>query len=158
MNFFPEKMDRKQLADILEEIGYLLELKGENPFKARAYYKAARLFREEDIDPQELVESGGLSSLPGIGDALAKKITELVRTGKLTYYKKLKASISDGLIKIMKIPGMGPRRANSVYRKLGIEGTQDLLHACRSGQLAVVRGFNKELIRSISDFLEKMDK
>ena len=147
-------MDCEQLSDILEEIGNLLELKGENPFKARAYYNAARLFREGDIEPDELVESGRLRSMPGIGEALAKKITELVRTGRLTYYEKLRDSIPDGLITIMRIPGIGPRKAYTISQKLGIENVADLKSACRDGRIASLRGLDEEIIRAIIEYSE----
>ena len=149
-------MDREKVSEILEEIGNLLELKGENPFKARAYYNVARLFREGDLDPGELVERGRLGSIPGIGDALAKKITELVKTGRLPYHERLKDSIPDGLITIMRIPGIGPRRAYTVYRKLGIETVNDLESACRDGRLLSLRGFDEENVQSIIEYIEKI--
>ena len=149
-------MDRDKLSDILEEIGNLLELKGENPFKARAYYTAARLFRERDIEPCELVESGRLRLKPGIGDALVGKITELVKTGKLVYHDRLKDSIPEELITIMRIPGIGPRRAYTMYRKLGIEKVHDLEKACRDGRLESLKGFNKKIVQSIMEYLERI--
>ena len=153
---FSKKIDSEKLSDILKEIGNLLELKGENPFKARAYYNAARLFREGDIEPYETVESGKLRSMPGIGEALAKKITELISTGRLAYYEKLKDSISEELITIMRIPGIGPRRAYTVYSKLGIEKVTDLESACRNGRLVSLKGFDEKIAQSIIEYIERM--
>lgn len=148
-------MDRETLAGILEEIGSLLELAGENPFKARAYYNAARLFRGGDLDPQELVEHGGLRDLPGIGDALVKKITELVQTGGLAYLDSLRASIPSGLIDIMRIPGIGPRRAHTIHKKLGIGTLDELAKVCVDGRLAALTGFDEGMAREIGEYIKK---
>ena len=149
-------MDCKTLANVLEEIGNLLELTGENPFKAISYYNAARLFREEDVDLDKLVESDRLLLLPGIGDALAKKITELVRTDRLGYYNRIRESIPADLITIMKIPGIGPRRAYTIHKKLGIVTVDELWRACQDGRLISLKGFYEKNVRSISDHIEKM--
>lgn len=150
-------MDRETLADILDEIGSLLELAGENPFKARAYYNAAGLFRGSDLDPRELVEHGGLRELPGIGDALVKKITELVTTGHLAYLDRFRASTPPGLIDIMRIPGIGPRRAYTIHRKLGIETVDELTRACADGRLAALKGFGAETAKEIGASIKKND-
>ena len=94
-------MDKSEITDILEEIAVLLELKGENPFKARAYTSAARALDNYEGDLVKLVDEGKLGELPGIGEALQQKITELVRTGKLDYYEKLRASVPEGLLAMM---------------------------------------------------------
>ncbi|MFC1692881.1 helix-hairpin-helix domain-containing protein [Candidatus Latescibacterota bacterium] len=153
---YSKKMDREKLSDILDEIGNLLELKGENPFKARAYYNAARLVREGDMKPGELLENGRLRSMPGIGEALSKKITELVRTGRLAYHERLKDSIPESMITIMKIPGIGPRRAYTVCQKLGIENVDDLESACRDGRILSFRGFDENIVQSIIEYIERM--
>jgi len=151
-------MDRATVAKTLEDIGNLLELIGDNFFKARAYYTAARLFQEMDVRPDELVESGRLKSLPGIGDALTQKITELVRTGRLAYYEKLRDSIPGELIAIMNIPGVGPRRANAIHRKLGIETVSGLDRACRDGRLMSLRGFDEKVVHTIAAYAAHMRK
>ncbi len=101
-------MDKSQVTDILEVIAVLLELKGENPFKALAYTKAARALDNYDGDLATLVAEDRLGTLPGIGDALRLKITELVRTGRLDYYEKLRASVPGGLLELLDIPALGP--------------------------------------------------
>ncbi len=151
-------MDRATVAKMLEEIGNLHELMGDNFFKARAYYTAARLFQEMDVRPDELVESGRLKSLPGIGDALTQKITELVRTGRLAYYEKLRDSIPGELIAIMNIPGVGPRRANAIHRKLGIETVSGLDRACQDGRLMSLRGFDEKVVHTIAAYAAHMRK
>src|SRR5271170_526771 len=100
-------MDKEQIAEILSEIGVLLELKGENPFKTRAYANAARTLETLTEPLDKLVAEERLGEIKGIGDALQQKITELVTTGKLAYYDDLKASTPPGLLEMMQIPGVG---------------------------------------------------
>ena len=90
-------VNKEQVAEILVEIGVLLELKGENPFKTRAYVNAARAMESLAEPLETLVAENRLGDIQGIGDALQKKITELVTTGKLVYYEELKASLPAGL-------------------------------------------------------------
>src|SRR5689334_4134480 len=103
-------MDKDQIAEILIEIGVLLELKGENPFKTRAYANAARVLETLNEPLDKIVTEGRLADLKGIGSALQDKITELVTTGKLPYYEELKASLPAGLFALLQIPGLGPKK------------------------------------------------
>jgi DNA polymerase (family 10) len=96
-------MDKDQVAETLVEIGTLLELKGENPFKTRAYLNAARTIEGLSEPLAAIVAEKRLGQIKGIGQALEKKITELVETGKLAYYDELKASIPPGLIAMLEI-------------------------------------------------------
>ena len=96
-------MDKERVAEILVEIGTLLELKGENPFKTRAYLNGARIIEGLNEPLKKLVEEERLGELKGIGDALQQKITELVTTGKLKYYDDLKASVPAGLVAMLDI-------------------------------------------------------
>ena len=98
------KLDQKSIAGILEEIAVMLELKGENPFKSRAYQSAARTLETTKENISEHVSSGTLDELPGIGKAIAEKISILANTGELAYYNDLKSSIPEGIFEIMKIP------------------------------------------------------
>src|SRR5437660_9499695 len=98
-------MDKDQIAEILNEIGVLLELKGENPFKTRAYSNAARALESINEPLAKLVSENRLGDIKGVGEALQKKITELVTTGKLAYYDELKASVPPGLRAMLDIPG-----------------------------------------------------
>ena len=108
-------MDKKKVVSILEEIGTLLEIKGENPFKCRAYFNGARVIEQLEGDIRDWVETSKIKELKGIGKALANKITELVTTGRLGYYEGLKESIPPGLIEMLKIPQLGPRKIKSLY-------------------------------------------
>src|ERR1700722_8751660 len=111
-------MDKSEITDVLEEIAVLLELKGENPFKARAYSNAARVLDSYEGDIAQLVAENRLGELAGIGEALQQKITELVKTGRLEYYEKLRDSIPEGLLGLMAIPALGPKKIKALHEKL----------------------------------------
>ncbi|HOW66584.1 MAG TPA: DNA polymerase/3'-5' exonuclease PolX [Candidatus Paceibacterota bacterium] len=137
-------MDKENVAEILQEIGVLLELKGENPFKTRAYASAARTIEGLSESLEKLISENRLGEIKGIGDALQKKITELVTTGELAYYEELKASLPAGLLDMLKIPGMGPKKVKAVYDRLGVETVDQLEQACRSGRVAMLDGFGEK--------------
>lgn len=129
-------MDKESVADILEEIGLLLELKGENPFKSRAYANAARIVLGLDTSLEELIREDRLKSVKGIGSGIREKIQILVQTGGLPYYEKLKESIPSGLLAMLEIPGMGPKKVKEVHDRLGIKSLEELEEACRRNRLA----------------------
>ncbi len=137
-------MDKDQVAAILTEIGTLLELKGENPFKTRAYQSAARTLESLTEPLDKLVAEEKLGEIKGIGEALQQKITELVTTGKLTYYDDLKASIPAGLVEMLQIPGVGPKKVKAMHDKLGIDSIDQLEAACKAGQVAELDGFGEK--------------
>ncbi len=137
-------MDKEQVAEILVEIGTLLELKGENPFKTRAYTNAARTIESLTEPLARVVEEKRLGDIKGIGDALQQKITELVTTGKLKYYEELKASLPPGLTAMLQIPGVGPKKVKAVYDKLGVDSIEKLEAACKDGRVATLDGFGEK--------------
>ncbi|MBI4358618.1 MAG: DNA polymerase/3'-5' exonuclease PolX [Candidatus Omnitrophica bacterium] len=137
-------MDNKAIAEVLEEIGELLEIKGDNPFKIRAYHNAARILEGMSRDAQELVEKGTLRQIKGIGEALAEKITELVQTGKCKHHLELKKSLPKGILDLLEIPGLGPKRAKVLYEKLKIKSVSDLEKACQRNKLAELDGFGEK--------------
>jgi DNA polymerase (family 10) len=134
-------MDKSEITDILEEIAVLLELKGENPFKARAYTNAARALDQYDGDLAQLVSEDRLEELPGIGEALHQKITELVKTGKLEYYETLRASVPEGLLELMDIPALGPKKIKALHEKLNISSVAELEAACQAHRVRDLAGF-----------------
>jgi DNA polymerase (family 10) len=104
-------MTKTEIADVLTEIGTLLELRAENPFKVRAYTAGARAIEGlENEEFEKLVSEGSLRSVKGIGEALSSKIGELHATGRLEFLDKLKASIEPGLVEMLRIPGLGPKK------------------------------------------------
>src|SRR6266513_4513117 len=137
-------MDKDRVAEVLMEIGTLLELKGENPFKTRAYENDARALERLTEPLQKLVVENRLVEIKGIGEARQKKISDLVTTGKLAYYDELKASIPPGLVEMLQIPGLGPKKVKALNEKLGIETIDELEAACQAGKVAVLDGFGEK--------------
>jgi DNA polymerase (family 10) len=137
-------MDKDQVAAILVEIGTLLELKGENPFKTRAYINAARTLEGLAEPLATLVAEKRLGEIKGIGAALEQKITELVETGKLKYYDELKASIPPGLIAMLAISGLGPKKIQALNQQLGLDSVEKLEAACQAGRVAKLAGFGEK--------------
>ena len=129
-------MDKDHVAEILIEIGTLLELKGENPFKTRAYLNAARAIESCNESLDKLVAEDRLGEIKGVGEAIQKKIAELVTTGKLAYYEELKASVPPGLIEMLEIPGVGPKKIKVLHQELGIESVRSAGSACQDGRVA----------------------
>jgi DNA polymerase (family X) len=151
-------MDKTKVAEILDEIGTLLELKGENPFKCRAYHNASRVIGGLTKDIQSLVESGEIRNIKGIGEALAEKITELVTTGKSKYYDELRRSLPEGLMKMLGIQGVGPKKVKLLYEKLKIKSVEELEKACKAGKLEHVEGFGKKTEENILAGIEALRK
>ena len=134
-------MDKAQVAAILDDVANLLELSGGNPFEPRAYQNAARAIGGMDGDIEEAVQSGRISTLPGMGKTLVARVTELVTTGHLALYEKLLAEVPAGLREMLRIPGLGPKRIRQIHEALGIETLADLRAACENGQVAQLPGF-----------------
>ena len=137
-------MDKSQVTDILEEIAVLLELKGENPFKALAYTKAARTLDNYDGDLAALVAGDQLGTLPGVGEALRLKITELVKTGRLEYYENLRASVPAGLLELFHIPALGQKKMKALDEKLGVSSIAELEAACQAHRVRDLAGFGEK--------------
>ena len=120
------EISKEHVAQVLEHIATMLELKGENVFKIRAYQNAARAMETFGGNLQKAVGEATLATVPGIGKAIAEKITELVVTGNLSYYNILKAEFPPGIFDMFGIPGMGPKKIQAVWQKLGIVAIADL--------------------------------
>lgn len=137
-------MDKDRVTEILSEIGTLLELQGENPFKTRAYANAARTLEALTEPLEKIVAEDRLGEIKGIGEGLQKKISELVTTGRLAYYEDLKASIPTGLVEMLQIPGLGPKKVKALNDKLTVETIAQLEAACHAGQVAALDGFGEK--------------
>lgn len=151
-------MDKNQVAEILEEIGTLLELKGENPFRCRAYHNASRVVAALTTDLATLVESGKLSEVKGIGEGMAQKITDLLKTGHLKYYEDLKKSLPSGLVDMLGIQGLGPKRIKVVYEKLKIKSVEQLKEAAQKGKLAKLEGFGEKTQKNILEGIDLLTR
>jgi len=137
-------MDKGKVAELLVELGTLLELKGENPFKTRAYTNAARALENLTEPLEKIVAENRLGEIPGIGEGIQKKVTELVTTGALKYYDEIKASVPAGLVEMLQIPGMGPMKVKAFHEKLGVESVDQLEAACKDGKVATLDGFGEK--------------
>src|SRR6202451_457928 len=147
-------MDKNKIAEILVEIGVLLELKGENPFKTRAYSNAARTIEILTEPLEKIISEKRLGEIKGIGEALEQKITELVETGKLKYYDELKKSIPPGFLEMLEISGVGPKKIQTLHKKLKIDSIEKLEAACKSGKVAELDGFGEKTAANILEGIE----
>jgi DNA polymerase (family 10) len=152
---------REQISQILSEIAILLELKGENPFKIRAYRTGAEIVETYPGDLiQEATEKDPkeLSKIKGIGEALAQKIRELVTTGELEFYDKLRTEFPEGIFKLFDIQGLGPKKIKALYDKLGIDSVPALKKACEDGRVLDLPGFAPKGIRKLLEAIEFQEK
>jgi DNA polymerase (family 10) len=130
-------MKNSEVAKVFQDIADLLELKGENVFKIRAYQKAARAIEHYPRELRAMIEEGEhLQSIPGVGEAIAKKAAELITTGKLGYYENLKTEFPQGITNLLDIPGIGPKTANKLSGELGIGSVDELERAIDDGRVA----------------------
>ncbi len=149
-------MTNLEIARIFSEIADLLEIMGENPFKARAYRKAARVLEHTYLEVEELVREDRLKELPGIGAALAGKIKELVETGQLRYYQELRQKIPPGLREMLQIPGVGAKTTQIVYQHLHLTSLEELEAAARAQRLREIPGLGKKTEAAILRGIESM--
>lgn len=152
-------MDPQVAAHRLTEIALLLEVRGENPFKSRAFSNAARAVGElEDDDIAPLVRSRSIARLPGIGATTLAVLSDLVETGDSEYLEALKESTPKGLIEMMRIPGLGPTRIRRIYEGIGVETVAELEEAARDGRLAALSGFGvktaDKILKGIATYRE----
>ncbi len=138
-------MTKNEIADVLSEIATLLELKGENPFKVRAYQSGSRTLEAmEEAELTRLLAAGELKTVKGIGDALAQKITELRTTGRLGFLDTLRAAVEPGLVEMLEIPGLGPKKIRALHDRLGITDIPALARAGAEGRIAELDGFGEK--------------
>src|SRR5574340_112287 len=138
-------MDKNQVANLLDEIGALLELKeGSSPFEVRAYQNAARAVNSLDGDIEQLTREGKLKGVPGLGSTIIKRIEEAVETGHIALYDELVETTPQVKLEMMRIPGVGPKKINVIYNKLHVKSIPDLVQACEENKVAALPGFGKK--------------
>ena len=143
-------MQNRDIAAIFYELADLMEIKGENPFEVRAYRNAARLIEGMGESLEEMVDQGSdLTGLPGVGEKIAAKITEIVRTGKLQKLEKLKKEIPETLRSLLSIEGLGPKRVAMLYDKLHITDTAALEAAAKKHAISALKGFGPKTEEAI---------
>ncbi len=151
-------MDKKQVAAVLGEMGTLLELQNANPFRIRAFQNASQVIEALTEDLDELVDKRTLTEIDGIGQGIAKIITDLVKTGSSKEHDELKQSLPAGLLEIIRIPGLGPKRVRLLYDTLKIDSIQSLQQAAERHELAEVPGFGEKTERNILRGIERLRK
>lgn len=137
-------MNKADIVDVLEDIAVLLELKGDNPFKIRAYSTGARVLETMEDDLGAIIEADELRAVKGIGSALVDKIETLHRTGELEYYTTLRESVAPGLIEMLDIPGLGGKKVKKLHDALEVDTIDGLKAACEAGAVAALKGFGKK--------------
>src|SRR5690349_3196105 len=146
-------MQNAEIARLLGDVADLLEISAGNPFKVRAYRNAARTVADHADPIAELVRGGefDLTDLPGIGGGIAKEITALVETGTLPQRQQLVATIPPGLLDLLRIPGLGPKRVKLFHEKLKVNSVADLKDALEQGKIAKLQGFGPKLLEKIRE-------
>lgn len=147
-------MENNEVIALLEEIAVLLELSGENPFKARAYENVARRIEGLDENVADLAVEGRLREIQGVGDALEEKITEFVKTGRLKYHDDLKKKFPETLFELFRVPGLGPKRIKQLYEEMSIKSLAELGAAAQAGKLEKLPGFGKKMEEKILQGIE----
>ncbi|MEZ6187241.1 MAG: DNA polymerase/3'-5' exonuclease PolX [Planctomycetota bacterium] len=151
-------MDNRTLEARLNEIASLLELKGENPFKVRAYQNGARVVASLQDDVATLVRAGQLKQVKGIGKGLQEKIQELIETGELGYLDELREGVPPGLFDVMEVPGLGPKKVKALWDSLGVVDLPGLRKACEAGEIAGLKGFGKKTQENIAKGIAQLER
>src|SRR5689334_12428283 len=136
-------MTKEQIAGVLEHIATLLELKGENPFKIRAYTNAARAIETFGGNVPDFQDEEAVAKIPGIGKSIALKVRELAQTGSLKYFQQLSAEFPTGILELFSLPGLGAKKIKALHDKLGISSIEQLQKACEEGHVAELPGFGQ---------------
>jgi len=144
-------MTKEDIANILEQIATLLELKGENPFKIRAYTNAARAIETFGANVSNFQDDDAVAKIPGIGKSIALKIRELAETGSLKYFRELSAEFPAGILELFSLPGLGAKKIKALHDKLGISSMEHLQKACQEGRIAELAGFGETTQQKICD-------
>ncbi len=147
-------MTNSEIAEIFQQIAEILEIKGENPFKIRAYLNAAAAISGLGEKLSDMVSDGDHTNIPGIGKDLYLKIKELENTGKLDYYDELVKSVPKGLLELLKLRGLGPKKANLLYKDFNIKGIEELEYAIKFNKLNGIRGLGQKTLENLKKSIE----
>ncbi|OGX42723.1 MAG: hypothetical protein A3H41_01980 [Omnitrophica WOR_2 bacterium RIFCSPLOWO2_02_FULL_45_28] len=151
-------MITKTIAEIFRNIAKILELKGENVFRIRAYERAAQNIESSSEDIQGLINENRLKAIPGIGSDLSGKIMEIAKTGKLKFYEELRKTIPEGLMDLLNIPSVGPKHARLFHQKLKIKSIAGLEKAARQGKLLELEGIKEKTVENILKGIALLEK
>jgi DNA polymerase (family 10) len=143
-------MNNSEIAEAFLDVAGLLELRGEGTFAISAYRRAARVIGELPVEMRQMVREGrDLKELPGVGDAIAKKVAEMVATGGLEYRDRMMEGLPDGIVEVMRLPGVGPKTAGRLWRELGVTSVEGLVRAIEDGRVADLPGMGERSAEKI---------
>jgi DNA polymerase (family 10) len=151
-------METGRIAQILDEMGTMLEINGENPFRCRAYHTAAQALMNLPDELSEMIAGGRLAEVPGIGETMHAKIVQLATTGRLPSYDELRRRTPPGLVALLRIPGLGPKKIKALREELKIESLADLRAAAESGRIAGLKGFGDKTEKKILEGIAFVEK
>jgi len=146
------------IVNIFYQIADALEIKGETGFKVVAYQKAARILEDLTQDVQELVKSGQLAGLPGIGKGMAEKIEEYLKTGQIKRYQEVMKDVPERLLKLLEIPGLGGKTIHLIHKELKVENLDDLKRVIEDGSLENLYGMGKKKVENIRKGIELIEQ
>lgn len=149
-------MANEALGKVLREMAFLLEMKGENPFKIRALENSARLLEDQEDDAADLLQSGALAKIPGVGKGTQALVKEFVASGAIQEHEALKAAYPSTIFELLEIPGLGPKKAKTLYEQLGISSLGELEYACRENRLVELKGFGAKTQANILAGIERV--
>jgi len=154
----PKTANKDDIARVLDDTAVMLEITGANPFRIRAFSNAARSLEETTEDLREMVKSRELLDVRGIGKGIFADIESLLTTGTFELYEDLRKQVPAGVLAMLRISGMGPKKVKLVYDELGIKSVEELEHAGRAGQLADLPGFGEKTQTNILSGIARMRK
>lgn len=151
-------MRNEEVVRILNALGDLLEIKGETRFRVNAYRDAARQIEGLSEDLNVLAAEGRLRAIPGVGEAIALKVQELLNTGQLGYFERLKAEVPETLLELVQVPGLGPRKIKLLYESLGVKSIADLRVALADGRVATLPGMGARSVENLKREVERWEQ
>lgn len=151
-------MDNQDIAQVFFDIADMLDIKGEEWYRVRAYRRAAEAMAHYPEDLTVLWEEGRLQEIPGVGEAIAGKVDEILRTGRLEFYERLKSEIPDGVVSLLGIPGVGPKTVHRLYTELGLVSIPDVETAAREHKLRHLKGLGAKSEERILQGIEMMHR
>jgi DNA polymerase (family 10) len=154
-------MDNAKIGEVFNKIGELLEIEGENIFRVRAYYKAAQILSSYPVDLEKIYKEKGIKGLreiPSVGEGIALKIEEYIKTGKVSQLEELEKKLPPGLADLLSVPGMGPKKAKQFFEKLKIRSIDDLEKAAREHKLCKLEGMGEKSEEKILKGIEFLKK
>jgi DNA polymerase (family 10) len=149
-------MQNQQIANVLDEVSNLLEVSEDNPFRARAYRNAARTVRDCSTELSDM-SPAAIRELPGIGKDLAQKLETLAKTGELPLHRELSQKVAPGLVELLRLPGLGPKRARALHQKLGVTDLATLKSALEAGKVAELEGFGAKVQQQLLQHLALLE-